>query len=284
MTRVLVAGAGGHLGRHLLAELKSRGYLARALIRNPSKAALLGDVEETIVADLLHPGPSLDRALAGVDIVVSAAGQPCTMQSRADRSGFREVDYPINRALLDAALRHGVSKFAYISVLAGPRLRATAYVAAHEEFIEDLIASDVEHTVIRANGFFYSYLDLLEFVRRGIAISFGDGTARSNPIHEADLASACMEAIEGQDRDIGVGGPQEISRRAEIEMAFAAIGRKPRVLRVPDPLLGAALPILGLGDRRRAEMLEFLAAISRTDVLAPPHGKRRLSDYLVGHA
>ncbi len=125
-------------------------------------------------------------------------------------------------------------KFAYISVLAGPRLRATAYVAAHEEFIEDLIASDIEHTVIRANGFFYSYLDLLEFVRRGIAISFGDGTARSNPIHEADLASACMEAIEGQIGTSALVGRRRSADAAEIEMAFAAIGRKPRVLRVPD--------------------------------------------------
>jgi len=284
MRRVLVAGASGYLGRHVVGELASRGYRTRALIRDRGKGDLLVGADETVVVDLLDPGERLDQALDGVDIVFSAAGQPCTLRPIADRRPFGAIDYPINRALLDAALRSGAQRFAYVTVLAGPELRDLAYVAAHERFVAELAASRVEHTVIRANGFFYSYLDLLEFVRRGAAISFGDGKARSNPIHEADLALACVEAIEGADHEVEVGGPEAITRREEIEMAFAAVGRKPRVLRVPPALLKAVLPVFGLRDRRRAEMLDFLAAISRTDVLGAPYGHRRLRDYLVEHA
>lgn len=284
MRRVLVAGASGYLGRHVVEELGSRGYRTRALIRDPGKGDLLVGADETVVVDLLDPSEQLDQALDGVEIVFSAAGQPCTLSSIPDRSPFGAVDYPINRTLLDAALRSGAQRFAYVTVLAGPELRNTAYVAAHERFVAELTASDIEHTVIRANGFFYSYLDLLEFARRGLAIGFGDGRARSNPIHEADLAVACVEAIEGADREVEVGGPEVITRAAEVEMAFAAVGRKPRVLRVPPALLKAVLPVIGLRDRRRAEMLDFLAAISRTDVLGTPHGHRRLRDYLVEHA
>jgi hypothetical protein len=67
-------------------------------------------------------------------------------------------------------------------------------------------------------------------------------------------------------------------------MAFAALGRKTRVLRIPTPLLESALPVIRRADRRRGEMLDFLAAVSRTDVLAPPQGSRRLGDYLREHA
>ncbi len=284
MTRVLIAGASGYLGRHMVGELSSRGYGTRALIRDPGKRDLVEGAEETVVLDLLEPGEELDRALDGVDIVFSAAGQPCTLQRIPDRKSFGAVDYPINRALLDAALRSGVRKFAYVTVLAPPGMREDAYVAAHERFVEELAASGIEHSVIRANGFFYSYLDLLDVVKRGLAVSFSDGKARSNPVHEADLAVACVKAIEGKEREVEVGGPEVITRQEEIEIAFAAVGRKPRVLRVPRVLLRAVLPLFRLRDRRRAEMVDFLATLSSGDVLAPPYGTRRLADYLAEHA
>ena len=37
--KVLVAGAGGRLGRHLLKELAARGYGVRALVRDPCTMA-----------------------------------------------------------------------------------------------------------------------------------------------------------------------------------------------------------------------------------------------------
>jgi uncharacterized protein YbjT (DUF2867 family) len=284
MTRVLIAGASGYLGRHMVTELSARGYSTRALIRDPSKRDLVASADEIVTADLLDPGDRLDEALEGVDLVFSSAGQPCTLRQTRDHRSFREIDHPINRALLDAAVRNRVRRFSYVTVLAPPELRDLAYVAAHERFIEDLRASGIEWTVIRANGFFYSYLDLLDFVRRGPAIAFGDGKARSNPVHEADLAIACVEAIESGRGEIEIGGPEILTRAEEIEMAFATVGRKPRVLRVPRLLLSAALPILRARDARRAEMIEFLAALSSGDVLAPPHGERRLGDYLADHA
>lgn len=284
MKRVLVAGGSGFLGRHLVQELTSRGYRVRALIRDPNKRELIPTAEETMAMDLLDANASLREALTGIDVVISAAGQPCTLQRVADRRSFRHVDPQINRALLDAAIMAGVRKFVYVTVLAGPEHRELDYVAAHEEFIANLRASIIDHTIVHANGFFYSYLDLLDFAKRGLAIGFADGNARSNPIHEADLAVACVEAIEGDSKKIEVGGPEVITRREEVELAFAAVGRKTRVLRIPRPLLKAVLLLICLGDRRRGEMLEFLAAISTTDVLAPPRGNRRLGDYLEEHA
>ncbi len=284
MSRVLVAGASGYLGRHIVEECSARAHRVRALIRDPDKRDLIKGAEETIAIDLLDRGEQLGHVMEGIDVVVSAAGQPCTLQRTSDRRSFCRVDPQINRSLLHAAIAEGVRKFVYVAVLAGPRLGHLNYVAAHEEFIGELEASDIQYTVVRANGFFYSYLDLLEFARRGLAVSFGDGNARSNPIHEADLAVACVGAIDSTSPQIEVGGPEIITRREEVEMAFAAVGRKPRVLRIPAAPLKSALPFIRLTDRRRGEMLDFLAAISHTDVLAPPQGSRRLEDYLREHA
>jgi uncharacterized protein YbjT (DUF2867 family) len=283
-SRVLVAGASGYLGRHVVGELHRRGYLVRALIRDPDKRSLVEGAEETLVIDLLKDDAQLHDAMEDIDVVLSTAGQPCTLQRIADHRSFREVDPQINRALLDAAITGGIEKFVYVTVFAPPQLHGLDYVASHEGFIDELKAGRIEYTVVSANGFFYSYLDLLEVARRGLAIGFGDGSARSNPIHEADLAIACVEAMEGTSRRVEVGGPEIITRSEEAKLAFAAVGRKPHVLRIPKPLLKAALPLIKLTDRRRGEMLDFLAAISHIDLLAPQHGSRRLADYLREHA
>lgn len=284
MTRVLVAGASGYLGRQLVEELSSRGYRVRALIRDPAKRDLVKGAERTFVIDLLDARNRLHDALRDVDVLLSAAGQPCTLKQTADRRSFNQVDPQINHALLEAAVANGVRKFVYVTVFASPHLSALDYVAAHKTFIDELQAGEIEHTVVHANGFFYSYLDLLDFARRGLAIGFGDGAALSNPIHEADLAIACADAIDDPRRRIDIGGPETITRRQEVEMAFAAVNRKTRILRIPHPIFKAVLPVMRLTDTRRGEMLDFLAAISRTDLVAPRHGSRRLADYLHEHA
>jgi hypothetical protein len=46
---------------------------------------------------------------------------------------------------------------------------------------------------------------------------------------------------------LDVGGPEVITRLEEIEMAFAAVGRKPRVVRTSPILLKAALPLFAFG-------------------------------------
>lgn len=284
MSHVLVAGAGGHLGRHLVAELASRGHRTTALIRDPAGRDRL-EADEVVSIDLLEADPGLLRSAFGeVDAVISAAGQRCAVAAGADRRPFRQVDTPINRRLLKAATDSGVRRFAYVSVLGGADMRNLEYVAAHEEFVDELKAAAVEHTVIRANGFFSSYLELLDAARSGPVPSFSGGSARSNPVHEADLAAACIDALEEGRREIEVGGPEELSRREEIELAFAVLGRAPKMRRVPVSLLRAALPLLRLRDPRRAAMIEFVAAIAGRDMLAPPHGKRLLRDYLAEHA
>ncbi len=268
----------------MVRELGARGYGVRALIRDPDKRGLIDGTQDTIAIDLLNPGAQIHNAMEGIDVVFSAAGQPCTLQRSADRRSFREVDPHINLVLLRAAIAQGVRKFVYVTVLAGPQLHDLDYVAAHERFVDELKASPIDHTVVRANSFFYSYIDLHDFASRGLAISFADGKARSNPIHEADLALACVEAIESESPEIEVGGPEIFTRREEVELAFAAVERKTRVLQIPQPLFKAALPLIRLGDHRCGEMLEFLASISRTDLVAPQYGTKLLGDYLREHA
>lgn len=75
--RVLVTGAAGYVGSHVIKTLLDEGYTVRGSVRDPNdpvKTAHLramGDVE-LVAADLMKPG-SFDDAVKGCDMVVHAA-------------------------------------------------------------------------------------------------------------------------------------------------------------------------------------------------------------------
>jgi uncharacterized protein YbjT (DUF2867 family) len=276
--RVLVAGASGHLGRELLAELRRRGHTTRALVRDEARLPA-GAADEVAVADAAAGGPPLDAAVAGVDAVFSALGGPSRVD-RGPRAPFHALDTVPNLNLLRAAEQAGVGRFAYVTILHADRMRDNAYADAHEQVVDALRASAVDATIIRANGFFSAYDELLDLARKGRARLLGDPGARSNPIHDADLAAACADALESGVAEVAVGGPETLTRSEELELALAAAGRPGKVKRVPAPVAKLSAKALRPFDPRRAAMLDFLWTIASMDMVAPPHGERRLGEYL----
>jgi uncharacterized protein YbjT (DUF2867 family) len=233
-----------------------------------------------VVADLADESADLGAACRGVETVISVAGQSTATGRIADKRPYDAVDHRGNARLLDAALRTGARRFLYVSVFNADRLRGLAYVDAHERFVDRLRKSDLQATVVRANGFFSAYRDLLDLAASGRPLPLvAGGRARSNPIHEADLAPACLEALDAGAGERDVGGPEVLTRREEAELAFETVGKPPRTRPLPPLLARAGTAALRPFDARRAAILAFLARVNEIDMIAPAHGSRRLADY-----
>jgi len=110
---VLVVGATGHLGRKVVDALQARGKRVRALVRPGSDASALEALSVSIVrGDMLDPD-SLDRAMDGVDAVITtAAGY--TGHTEGDTA---DIDVVGNANLAEAAHRAGVRRFILTSIL-----------------------------------------------------------------------------------------------------------------------------------------------------------------------
>ncbi len=272
--KVLVAGATGHLGRALVAELRERGHHVRALVRDAARAPAADDVA---VADAARD--PLDAAVAGADAVFSVLGGTSRFD-RGPRRPFRELDTAPNLALLRAAERAGAERFGYVTLLGADRLRGNAYVDAHEDVVDALRASPLAAAIVRANGFFSAYDEMLDMARKGRARVLGDPACRSNPIDDAELAVACADALEAGAVEVEVGGPETLTRAEEVELANAAVGRPARAKRMPGVVPRAGAVLLRPVDPRRAAMLDFLRRICSIDMIGPPHGTRTLGEYL----
>ncbi|HEX7091547.1 MAG TPA: NAD(P)H-binding protein [Longimicrobiales bacterium] len=198
-----------------------------------------------------------------------------------DRVPYRATDLAGNANLLKAARAEGVGRFVYVSVYSTPAISRTAYVEAHEAFAERLARSGLAYAVVRPTGFFYVFLEYLAMARKGRGLVIGSGEARTNPIHERDVAELCVEALDAEPGTvIDAGGPDVLTRRRTVELAFEALGRGPRVTTVPAAVFGAAAATARPLNPRLAELLRFVTAASTNDVVAPPRGRRDLRSYL----
>ena len=277
--RILVAGSTGYLGGFVCRELKARGHFVRALARSPEKLAPLRDsLDEIVEAEVTRP-ETLEHVCDGIDVVFSSVG----ITRQKDGLTFRDVDYQGNKNLLDVALRAGVQKFVYVSAVNGTRLRHLDIVDAHEAFVEELEASGLDHTVVRPTGYFSDMSEVFEMARKGRVWLIGSGTNRVNPIHGADLAVVCADAIESaRQTEIAVGGPQTMTWREVAKLAFEVLGRPAKVTCIPEWLMWPVVRLVRLFNRHQGELLAFFTTMATTDVVAPPTGTRTLEQHFKG--
>jgi uncharacterized protein YbjT (DUF2867 family) len=275
MQRVLVAGATGYLGGYVVRELNQRGHVIRALARSPEKLEAMASCCDEIVEAEITRTETLEGVCDGIDVVFSSVG----ITKQKDGLSFRDVDYQGNRNLLDAAIRSGVKKFVYVSVFGGATLRHLEIVDAHERFVDELRASGMEFAVLRPTGYFSDMGEVLEMARKGRVWLIGSGNHRVNPIHGADLAVACADAIEGADGDIEVGGPETMTWEDVATVAFDARDRRAVVTHLPEWLMWSAVRLVRLFNRHQGELLAFFTTMATMDVVAPPSGTHTLGDH-----
>jgi uncharacterized protein YbjT (DUF2867 family) len=242
-------------------------------------ATCLPEQVETRIGDALAPA-TLAGVLDGCEAVISCLGASVSPSLAAGRRGYLAVDLPANRALADAAKAAGVSRFVYVSVAGHeePGAAELAYYRAHEQVVAHLEAIGLEHAIVRPTGFFSAFEEYVAMARRGRVPMIGDGSARSNPIADADLARVCVELLDGAASDRTVGGPDVLSRREIIELAFAAVERPAKIARVSPGLFRAAARMIGLFVPRLGELLPFVVHVSTRDVIVPIAGTHRLVD------
>jgi dihydroflavonol-4-reductase len=113
MKKVLVTGATGFLGRHLVNRLKRRGLSGRLRLLNRRNSEFDADPDvEAVRGDICSPA-DVDRAVEGCEAVYHLAG----FVSRDPKDALRlyEVHVAGTRHVCEAALRHQVERMVLVS-------------------------------------------------------------------------------------------------------------------------------------------------------------------------
>jgi len=207
---ILVTGATGNVGRHVVSLLTEAGFALRALSRNPDTAGLPDGVE-VLRGDLTDPD-SLDAALEGVTSVF--------------------LLWPFFTTEGAAPVADAIAKYAhrvvYLSALSVQDGREPAENGVWGG-IEDLIQrSGVAWTFLRAGGFATNTLGWAEQIQTGGVVRAPYGGAARSLIHEADIAAVAARVLteEGHaGKSYMLTGPNVVTQVEQVRIIGDAIGR-----------------------------------------------------------
>lgn len=239
MAVVLVAGGTGFIGSHIVRQLIKHGHQVIVMSRHPDrtrgKVPAGAELRQGDVAD----AASLDRALAGIEVVVAAVQFP-NHPVESPRKGYTyiEVDGEGTTRLVEAARRNGVRRFIYLSG-AGTREGQTKPWFLAKLMAERAVKeSTIPYTIFRPSWVygpedrslnkFVTFARLLPFVP-----VIGDGKTQVQPVFVEDLARAVAMSVDlpaACNQVYEMGGPQVLTMDEIVQTMLRAMGkRKPLV-------------------------------------------------------
>ena len=266
---VLVTGATGFIGPHVVHELRAREVPVRALVRDPARASrLVAWGAELAVGDVTDPA-SLVAACEGVDAVVHLVAI-----IRGRPQDFERVMAQGTRNVVAAAQASGVRRFVLASALGLDETTkdAVPYYRAKWEMEQAVLGSTLEHVIFRPSfvfgrdgGVLPTFVRLARFAP--VTPIVGPGTQKLQPIWIDDLAAYYAAAV-GEPGAAGgtfeLGGPDAVTwnefwrrlkralgaRRPSLHVPFGAMRLQAALTeRLPGaPVTRDQLTMLALGD------------------------------------
>jgi uncharacterized protein YbjT (DUF2867 family) len=212
---ILVTGATGTVGRHVVERLVREGHPVRALTRDPSTAGVrLPAGAEVHAGDLTRPD-TLGPALAGTTAMhlIAMAGDD-----------YRPLEDP--SAVVDAAVDAGVKR---ITVLTGTD-DELAVVRAVE-------ASGVDWTHVRPLEFMSNKLAWADAIRTEGVVRTGFGDHATALVHEADVGAVIAAALTADGhagRTYTPTGPEVLTRVDAARIIGEVTGRPVRFVELSE--------------------------------------------------
>ncbi len=180
---ILVTGAGGKTGRHVIAALLARGVRVRAWLHRPEHPPSWPTHQvDTFVGDLIEP-KFWARALAGVNAVYHI---PPNMFPHEEALG---------ELAITSAERAGVTRFVYHSVL-HPQVEAMPHHWHKMRVEERLFASSLTYTILQPTAYMQNLAATWPAIRdQGVLRQPYSPEARISLVHLVDVAEVAARVL-----------------------------------------------------------------------------------------
>ncbi|MCW2726201.1 MAG: hypothetical protein JWN35_3122 [Frankiales bacterium] len=280
---ILVTGATGNVGGHLIRHLCEAGSPVRAMVRTQEKADTLRGYDCEIVLGSFEDSRSLHKALVDVDAVflLSPAGPRMAEQETA--------------VLAELGHTHGTPRVVKLAAAGvdNPALQGR-FLDQHRRVVERMRADGIRHTVLAPTSFMQNLVLNAASIQETGTFFAPAGDAAISHVDVRDVADVAAHVLttEGHDgRTYTVTGPEALTYEQVAERLSALLGREIRYVDVPPEKARAGMLESGLPEWLVDGLLELNvtykagAAAVVTDEVQKATGRppRSIDDFLADH-
>lgn len=258
---IVITGASGNVGTHVVAELAKRGLVVRALTRSPTSARPVAANVEWVGADFAE-AKSLSAAMKGATKVVLIT--PAHPHMRAHQ-----------KALVAAAVDAGVKRIAKLSGLGAGPDAPIRLPQEHFAIEQCIVASGVAHSFVRPNLFMQVLLGSADSIRNDGVFYAPAGDGKISLTDARDVASALVhEVLRNDDANAvhEITGPDALSYADAAELLGRAVGKRISYVEVEPATARLAMTDSGMDPWLAEAFLELF------DVYRAGHGATVLAE------
>jgi len=250
---ILITGATGYIGRHLVLRLVDQGERPRCLVRDTKRAAnvLPADKVELIQGDTTQP-TSLKAALNGVETVVHAAFITADHKQSAGNN-YAETNVQGTSYLVKAAKEAGVKRIVEVSGLGTKPDKPGSYMQGRflaEKMVKD---SGLDWTIIQPSVLFGKgapfIKGLADLIRSAPVVPLiGGGKILFQPIYVEDVVTVILKVLADpagtNKKTYIIGGPAYYSFTQVIDILLHVMHKSRIKAPAPMPLVGIGAAVM----------------------------------------
>lgn len=227
--KILLAGAFGNLGFEILKELVKKKYdVIAADLKEKEDNGLEGKYAFRKID--ATDAETLKGICDGVDVVITTMG----LTTSSVKFTAYDIDYQGNLNLYNEAVKAGVKKFNYISVISCDEKGAEEVPMLHAKYMfeQEIKKGNMEYVIYRPTGYFYDIAKVFKpYVDKGeMQLLKGYHGVKANVVDCPDFAKFIVEHINDTNVTYNVGGKETYTYEEMAKMCFRA-ANKPVIIK-----------------------------------------------------
>ena len=257
MEKILVIGATGFVGKHLVQALVQSGHMVRCLARNPDQFRNMSGTACEVVKGDISDAESIRKALELVEAAYICINTLSAQQNTTKNLGFMDIEMNGLRNIVEGCRANGVKRLIYLTSLGISPESTNTWTRERWKAEQMLLQSGLNVTVLRPGQIVgrggFGFDAMVGQARRRLALGLGNGKQLWRNIALDDLLYYLMGVLDDS-RTYGqcyeVGCDDILSFNQMIDVAADVLNTPhPWKVSLPQGLILMIAPLIERGGR-----------------------------------